>query len=147
MPSVRHDERVALLDTLAALAGFSTEAQPRVLPDGGRPDVLRVDAIGRRIFIGDGKATETPGNEQTRRRLRHYARWGILASGYGEVILALCVGRTWEAGRWASLLRELGRDGTITRLSVAAIEADLVITIILRGRGAGTSREERTPLA
>jgi hypothetical protein len=136
MPSSEHEGRVAVLDTLAVLAGFATDARPRVLPDGSRPDVLRVDQLRRRIFIGDGKASETPGREETRRRLRHYAAWGVRASGYGEVTLALCVGRPSDAGRWATLLRDLSRETKVRGLSVAEIETDLVIAITMRSLGA-----------
>lgn len=86
-PSVEHEDRVALLDTLARLAGFSSLAG---LP-GLRPDVVR-----RRqpswLFIGDAKHTERPDDFGTRLRIGRYFRHGSHHVGRGgSLVVALCV--------------------------------------------------------
>jgi hypothetical protein len=102
-PSFLHEERVAQLDTLALLARCRGAASlgPRTLPD-----VVRVDHETRRLFIGDGKATETPQCSETQRRLRRYAAAAMpwARAGYA-VRLAVC--HTPGPGTWRRQLETL----------------------------------------
>lgn len=104
-PSAIHEYRTATLSTMATLAGYSTTMGG--LPDGTRPDVLQLRPDGRGVFVGDAKATETPGNLETFARLDHYAAFlaGWVASG-GCGVLALAVPEV-DAYGWLSRLRDL----------------------------------------
>jgi hypothetical protein len=70
-PSDLHESRARTLAAMARLSGHVIEID--ALPDGGRPDVLLVRPTDCSVFIGDAKATETPGNSETALRLSHYA--------------------------------------------------------------------------
>jgi hypothetical protein len=100
-PSTKHEVRVATLDTLAQLAGFS---RPASIP-GLRPDVAR-----RRppswLFLGDAKHCERPQDVRTRSRLDRYVRHAAhhIDRG-GSLLLALCVPSDGRA--WHRLLRSL----------------------------------------
>ncbi len=102
-PSTLHENRVAQLDTLAVLAGCRSPAR---LGSGTLPDVARVDRPVRRLFIGDGKATETAGCSETQRRLRRYVKatdpWR--RAGFA-VRVAVCHGA--QSGPWRSQLEVL----------------------------------------
>src|SRR5438128_1365701 len=101
----RHEDRRVLLDAMAALAGFTTDLATMGLPDGSRPDVLRADLPGRRLFIGDAKDVETPGNAATHARLARYIACGVRAASGGiEVVVAICHGRPVESWRWVGSL-------------------------------------------
>jgi hypothetical protein len=90
---------------MAALAGFTTDLAHVGLPDGSRPDVLRVDVPGRRLFIGDAKDVETPGNAATHARLARYVAWGVVAAPRSlEVVVAICHGRPAESWQWVGSL-------------------------------------------
>lgn len=104
-PSELHESRVDTLVTLATLIGFGTG--PDVLPDGSRPDVQLLRRRDGAIFVGDAKATETPGNTETYERLSHYAAFvgSWLASGR-PAVLALAVDTTAAYG-WLWTLRHL----------------------------------------
>jgi hypothetical protein len=117
-PSDLHEARREALDTLAILGGF-TVALPS-FPDGHRPDVLRLSpAWARRaLFVGDAKAWETSGRQETLVRLTSYARWLTAAVGAGAVgVLAVCCDRA-DGRSWAKALRSLAyeitrREGTV----------------------------------
>ena len=72
-PSQLHESRAHTLAAMARLTGHVVEIE--ALPDGGRPDVLLIRPGDRSVFIGDAKATETPGNTETALRLSRYARF------------------------------------------------------------------------
>ena len=94
-----------MLRTLATLSGF--ERGPDVLIGGWRPDVMLLRLHDGAVFVGDAKATETPGNCETYERLRHYADFlsGWVESGRAGV-LALTVEVTESYG-WLRVLRAL----------------------------------------
>lgn len=75
-PSRVHETRRALLETIADAAGYRLTMP---LPDGRRPDVLRVhvDRVG--LFLGEAKHTEGPYDLESADRLRHYLRWFVPA--------------------------------------------------------------------
>lgn len=104
-PSDLHEARVEMIGTLATLCGY--EEGPDALPDGTRPDVLRVRQQDRSLFLGDAKATETAGNRETFERLSHYAlvlgEW--TRRGYdGVLALAVDADAAWG---WLRTLRAL----------------------------------------
>jgi hypothetical protein len=68
-PSLGHEDRVAELESLATLAGFTSDAR---LPWRLRPDVARICPSTGAMFLGDAKQTEDPGCAATLRRLRWY---------------------------------------------------------------------------
>jgi hypothetical protein len=70
-PTPEHVERVALLDTLAQLAGCRSRT---LLAPSLFPDLVRVDLVRRRLLVGDAKAVETSACYETHRRLRRYFR-------------------------------------------------------------------------
>ena len=87
-PSLLHEQRVAHLDTLALLARCRRAAS---LGRRTLQDIMRVDHGTRRLFIGDGKASETPQRFETLCRLRRYAAAAMpwARAGYA-VRLAVC---------------------------------------------------------
>lgn len=71
-PSRAHEERRLLLETVAMAAGFRLQL---TLPDGRRPDVLRLHMHGSSVFLGEAKHTEGPNDLRSCDRLRHYVDW------------------------------------------------------------------------
>lgn len=105
-PSQIHEDRAAVLSTIATLADFTTTM--RGLPDGSIPDVLQLRPNDGVIFVGDAKATETPGNRETFERLCHYADFiaGWVSAG-DSAVLALAV-QVPDAYGWLRVVRDLG---------------------------------------
>lgn len=104
-PSALHEYRAATLATIATLTGHVQLVG--ALPDGSIPDVLRLRTTDGSLFVGDAKATETPGNAATLDRLDRYAR--ALAGwvrGDGSGVLALAVADA-DAFSWLRVLRDL----------------------------------------
>lgn len=88
-PSVAHEQRVAELGTLAALAGFTSMT---TMPWRIRPDVVRTCPATAALFLGDAKETERPGNAATYGRLRWYALAAAATSRPGRrITVALAV--------------------------------------------------------
>lgn len=105
-PSELHEYRVVMLDSLAVLTGHS--ASLTGLLNGERPDVLRLNPDDGSVFVGDAKATETPGNAETLIRLNRYAKFVAewIGSG-GRGVLALAVADI-DAYGWLAAFRDLG---------------------------------------
>lgn len=104
-PSAVHETRARTLAAMATLAGHVIEID--ALPNGGRPDVLLVRPGDCSVFIGDAKATETPGNTETAQRLMRYTaflRRYVDAGGSGVVALAVPVGDLYG---WLRVLRDV----------------------------------------
>lgn len=129
-PTVTHESRVEDLETLATLAAFTA---PLALPWRLRPDVVRINAESRALFLGDAKATETPGCAATFARLRWYAA-GLrtLASRIEWALVALAV----EAGpcvpEWRrTILRAFAADAaaTVMRTSTACFDDTAVVSV------------------
>ncbi len=109
-PQAAHKSRVAFLETLADLTGCDL-ALGGALPDGTRPDVLRVDSRRRVVFIGDAKHSESPGNKETQARLLGYLRWILPHVGSGGVgVFAVCFGRESDTDAWIGTLAMLGHE-------------------------------------
>ncbi len=98
VPSRAHEARRALLQTIAEAAGYHLEMW---LPDGRRPDVLRVHLDRPSVFLGEAKHTEGPWDVDSVDRLRHYLGW-LVALRQRELgsILAIAhprgLGRAWQ---------------------------------------------------
>ena len=72
VPSRVHETRRVLLETVADAAGYRL---PMPLPDGRRPDVLRLHIDRAGFFLGEAKHTEGPDDFKSLDRLRHYLGW------------------------------------------------------------------------
>lgn len=141
-PSDAHERRAAALATLAALAGCR-QGLRSALPDGCRPDVLRYSSAKRLLFIGDAKATETPGCRATRARLRRYLRWlRAHASAGGIGVFALCFGREDDADGWLRAVARLARlEGlALHALDLDPLAPDVWLVWAAVGRGAQADR-------
>lgn len=96
-PSLEHERRRELLDSLALLAGCSQRVA--TLPDGTVPDVLRWRPSDGLILVGEAKATETAGCASTRGRLRGYLGWAAHSGRNHGALVAVChdhAGDTWR---------------------------------------------------
>lgn len=138
-PSAAHEERVGALETLAALAGFSASAD---LGPGLIPDVVRLDAARRRLFIGDAKATESSRCTATRTRLASYlseARLWRLAGA--DVLFTLAHGAPARADRWLNTVEAVLADAGLDVAAVgsAGIGPDCVLAWAWIGRLAAQS--------
>ena len=113
LKSAPHATRCGFLSDLATLAGFHRRALQ--LPDGRIPDVLRFSEDARRLFLGDAKATETPGNSSTQARLYAYCRSiaAYLDAGGTEVVFAICFGNVSEIAGWMQTLELLCREANL----------------------------------
>jgi hypothetical protein len=104
-PTELHERRAATLSTMAILSGYTTTLT--TLPDGSRPDVLHLRPTDGGVFIGDAKATETPGNTETYDRLSHYTAFLVgWAQAGGSGLMALAVADI-DAYDWLQVLRAL----------------------------------------
>ena len=108
---VAHDEKVEFLDAFAVLAGYK-EHYGQSLPDGKRPDVLRVDTQNRLLFIGDAKNTEGPHCRETQVRLLRYLRWlaAYVKREASTGVFALCFGNVLAAQGWVDTVSLLSRE-------------------------------------
>jgi hypothetical protein len=94
-----------MLAAMAMLTGHVVEID--ALPDGGRPDVLLIRPGDYSVFIGDAKATETPGNTETALRLSRYARFlARYTDAGGSGVVALIVA-THDRYGWLRTLRDV----------------------------------------
>ena len=100
-----HEEKVDFLDSFAVLIGCR-EYYGASLPDGYRPDVLRVNTSKAVLFIGDAKHSEGPIGQQTQVRLQRYFRWlaAHINRGNGIGIFAICFARPSDATGWQQTL-------------------------------------------
>lgn len=109
-----HDSKAHFLDTLAALIGCK-EGIGGALPDGRRPDVLRINRRRRILFLGDAKHTESPTDKATQARLLGYLRWlsAHVNTQQGLGIFAICFGREADTYRWIETIYMLGCEADI----------------------------------
>lgn len=131
-----HDGRADFLDALAALLGCVTPIST-TLPDGARPDVLRVGLESRMLFIGDGKNTETPTCAATEARLRRYFAWARAHADLGgRAVVALCFGAGWQSFGWRTMLTGLAAEAGLEteRSGADTFGADYVAWVALRAR-------------
>lgn len=106
-----HELRVRFLDSMAVLAGCS-ESLGAQLPDGRRPDVMRVDTLRGLLFMGDAKDTESPRCTATRARLREYPVWMVahVSAGSRPGVFSLCFGHVADIKGWVRTVQELGHE-------------------------------------
>ena len=108
-PGALHEERVAVLSTLAQLCGCRSAVE---LGPNLQPDVVLANYHQRLLFLGEAKATETAGNAATARRFRRYLAasklW--LAVGYW-VRVTVCTSR--PTPMWGKVIAQLARDESI----------------------------------
>lgn len=106
-----HKQRQEFLDCLAILTGFNVEVTTG-FPDGRHPDVLRIDQIRQRLFIGDAKDSESPGCLNTQARLLAYFRWlatHVVGRG-GQGVVAICFGNVGHTKGWIVTLETLAKE-------------------------------------
>ena len=105
-----HDGKVKLLDTLAILLGCRENLNGQ-LPDGKRPDIIRVNSKQGILFIGDGKNTESPNSQETQSRLLVYLIWlaAHLGRGGRQGIFSICFGNKLSTEKWVKTIVQLGR--------------------------------------
>lgn len=145
-PSVQHEARVATLDALARLSGFS-EPLPLQRHLLGIPDVARFHPRSRAIFIGDGKATESPGNSATSQRLWRYSKF--LVDWHHQtgaaVIFALAFSRPNDAMGWWAKARSLPFAGLSARTTLHTLDQDeRVLSFLVRRAVPGAGRNAPT---
>ena len=125
-----HDAKAQFLDDLAMLMGCQESIGSR-LPDGSRPDVLRINQRNRMLFLGDAKNSETPGCIATRFRLRNYLNWMSVHLNGSERsgIFALCFGRSSDCRGWERTLSTLCYESKLnpTGQGVVQFSPDLTV--------------------
>jgi hypothetical protein len=122
-----------VLAALATLVGYTIAIDS--LPDGSRPDVLQVRPGDRALFVGDAKATETAGNEDTARRLSRYASFLTTHILTGRsCVMALAVSPT-DRYDWMRLLRSVSAPNisTLVNSSVDVIDNQLAVVWLAFG--------------
>ena len=120
-PSPLHEDRRRSLDAVAVLSGH-TEWWPS-FPDGLLPDVLRYDPRTDHLFVGDAKATETPGCTATMTRLLAYARWvrAHVSRRARSGTLAVAYGKADQTNGWMRLLTEIALELDLTPSAHAVV--------------------------
>ena len=118
-----HEDRVRFLDTLAILIGCK-ETAGRTLPDGCRPDVVRINSEQWILFLGEAKHTETAGCSATQVRMQEYLHWlSIHVNRHGGTgIFALCVERGTDTRKWQETVLTLGHE---VELECKVVEAQV----------------------
>jgi hypothetical protein len=132
----RHAERVAMLHTLAVLAGCSVRLT--CLPDSRQPDVVCTDIARKLLFIGEGKDSEHPTDRETQARLLRYFQW--LRNQHA--LVAICFGRRGDADAWRALLHMLAEECDIRVSREGADELGpgyIVAWVLLTGRSAAAA--------
>lgn len=105
-----HEDLVDFLDSLAVLSGCKVRIGYE-LPDGLRPDVMRIDTTHDVLFIGDAKNTESPGCSATKSRLKEYIRWLAVQIKWrrGTGLFAICHARFTDGAGWERTVLQLAR--------------------------------------
>jgi hypothetical protein len=133
-----HGSRTQFLDVLAVLTGCRLRLQ--ALPDGHRPDVMRYDRERNRLFLGEAKETETPGNSETRIRLLTYLRWmrAYLSEPSRTAVLAICYGTTAHGKGWLEAIEFLSQELRleVTQSGIKRFDGGLAVAWFTYGRAA-----------
>ena len=121
-PSHSHEARRVLLQTIADAAGYRLEM---LLPDGRRPDVLRIHVDRPGLFLGEAKHTEGPSDLYSVDRLRCYLDWllPLYQRDVGSVLAVAhprSLGRAWR-DRVAWLCQDVPIDGVVGSTNVTPI--------------------------
>lgn len=133
IPSRSHEVRRVLLETVADVAGYRLEFR---LPDGKRPDVLRLHVDRAGLFLGEAKHTEGPFETCSVDRLRAYLDWLVpLWRQNVRCLLAIAhprgLGRAWR-DRVGWLFQEAQIDGLIGSKEVTSTTT---VTFVVSGFG------------
>lgn len=105
-PTRLHEARKETLSAMATLCGFTQNLAGR-FPDGSKPDVLRLAAAQRAIFIGEAKAMEPASDRAVAVRLSNYMTW--LRAAHSGSVFALGVDRT-DAREWRVVVTTLAAE-------------------------------------
>lgn len=109
-PSAAHEARRDVLHTVSTLAGYTLEL-PMTLPDGSRPDVLRLSMTLDGLFIGEAKETESAQMVATQARLARYMDWLAAANEfYRHNVIAVSYRRFIDRHSWEACLQNLALD-------------------------------------
>jgi hypothetical protein len=110
-PLAAHNHKVQFLDSLAILLGCM-ESIENELPDGRRPDIMRMDKKRGLLFIGDAKQTESPGCLTTQVRLLEYFRWlsAHVSRENAVAIFAICFRKVPDTYGWARTVYTLAHE-------------------------------------
>lgn len=141
-PSARHEERVQTLLGLALVSGFDRRMPPRYWAYG-QPDVARCSSRGA-IFLGDGKATETPGNRATLTRLSRYSDFLVRWHACTKCPVMLCVAftRPQDADRWQEAASRLSMfENGAQRLLVPLDRDERILALLSGGHATPLLRE------
>ena len=133
VPSRTHETRRVLLETIADAAGYRLEM---CLPDGTRPDVLRLHVGRLSLFLGEAKHTEGPSDFNSTDRLCHYLDWlvPLCQRGAGSVLAIAhpCgLGCDWQ-DRLGWLCQDLRIKGVVGSTSVTPVTT---VTFVAFGAG------------
>jgi hypothetical protein len=133
-PSLLHEERRAILDSMAILAGYQKDIRCG-FPDGSLPDVLRFDPTCGVYFLGEAKDSESPGCSDTRSRLNRYVRW-LRVIREDRFTVAICFGCRDHVTGWSGLLQSTAAVNGLQNYRVAARELDwnLVVVCLYAGQ-------------
>ncbi len=106
-----HNSKALFLDALAVLVGCR-DSIGGMLPDGRRPDVLRIDLDREILFVGDAKNTESTGNKETLVRLLSYLRWLAVhvTKRKGIGIFAICFAERADSVKWENTVLMLAHE-------------------------------------
>ena len=113
---------------MATLAGFAVPMT--ALPDGSIPDVLQLRRADGGLFIGDAKATETPGNSETLERLTRYSDFLTWWVGTRHAAVFALIVEEHDAYGWLRVLRDLcidAADGQRVRGRVDLLDFDTAV--------------------
>lgn len=111
-----HLARVRLLETLADSVGCHLSLATS-LPDGCRPDVLRLAIETSTLFVGEAKHSESPGSLATQARFLTYTKWvAAFRRTSGSAIVCLCTGSDYSPLHWARMARDLAIDSEVQLL-------------------------------
>lgn len=128
IPSLTHEARRALLQTLADVAGFRIEAN---FPSDDRPDVLRRLVNGRGLFLGEAKYSEGPSNMASVARLDRYLGWllPVQQSG-GCAVLAVAHPTGLEAAWCARLVWLAAGHKTDVNVWSASLARGIAVSVL-----------------
>lgn len=129
-PSELHERRVQILGNLADLSGFTLDV---AVYTSLRPDVCRLHHDASSILIADAKATESPSDGSTRRRLVRYAAATRLWTNAGlQVAFGVCHGPD-HCGAWSDVLvtcLAAARQDP-TRTTYAELDLDTAVSMVV----------------
>jgi len=106
-----HGRRVQFLEVLGDLIGCF-QLIGGELPDGRRPDVLRIDRTRELLLLADAKSSESPYCTATRARLFRYLQWvrSYVDRPRRIAVFALCCPPLPHMHVWKNVVMTLASD-------------------------------------